>query len=92
MTRAGFSAAGKSILEQIWDELDKIMDLLMPAMRKDADAFDAVVYRNQAFGLAKAIAIIQNPYRPDIDQVRSEAMERWMGRNGKGRKVRKSIK
>jgi len=91
MTRAGFSAAGKSILEQIWAELDNIMDLLMPEM-KNPDSSISIAYRNQAFGLAKAIAIIQNPYRPDTDAVRSEAMERWMGRNGKGRKVRKSIK
>lgn len=34
-------------------------------------------WRGQAQGVAYAIAVLSNPYGPDVDAVRHEAMERW---------------
>lgn len=62
--------AGKSILDMLWNELDSIVERLM------ADA-DAEQDKGMAVGVAYAIAVIENPYLPDIERVRSEAMVRW---------------
>jgi hypothetical protein len=62
---------GPSILEMLWEELDAQLSKLMDMPEQD---------RAQAahcLGIAKCIAIMQNPYSPDVDAVRREAMERW---------------
>lgn len=34
-------------------------------------------WRGQAQGLAYALAVLTNPYQPDVDKIRAEEMERW---------------
>lgn len=34
-------------------------------------------WRGQAQGVAYALAVLTNPYAPDVDKIRAEAMERW---------------
>jgi hypothetical protein len=34
-------------------------------------------WRGQAQGIAYALAVLINPYQPDIEAIRAEAMERW---------------
>lgn len=64
--------AGKSLHEILWDELMTIMDRLMTGCEAE-DGRDP----GRAEGVAYCIAIFQNPYAPNIDSVRAEAMERW---------------
>lgn len=67
---------GKSILEMLWDELDAIVE------RLQADASDDLAAdRGRAQGVAYSIAVIQNPYLPNIEAVRAEAMDRWEAAN-----------
>lgn len=37
--------------------------------------------RGTAWGLAYAVAVIENPYEVSVPRVRQEAMERWKERN-----------
>lgn len=67
---ASQACSGKSILELLWEELDRIVERIM------ADAGDEDD-KGRALGTAYSIAVIQNPYRPNIEAVRREAMERW---------------
>lgn len=64
--------AGKSLHEILWDELMTIMDRLMTGCEAE-DGRDP----GRAEGVAYCIAIFQNPYAPNIEGVRAEAMERW---------------
>jgi hypothetical protein len=66
----GSACGGETILELLWRELMVVYERLMT----DQDAEDD---RGIAQGLAYAIAIMQNPYRPNIDTVREQAAERW---------------
>lgn len=68
----GQDCAGKSILELLWDELDSIMERLMTRTGAD-DLRDP----GRAEGIAYAIAVMQNPYRVSVDNVRDQAMARW---------------
>jgi len=82
---------GKSILETLWDELDAIVDRLQadgPPNRElwmkrstpehIADEFQEYgEERGRAQGVAHAIAILTNPYAPNVDAIREEAMRRW---------------
>lgn len=63
---------GLSILETYWVQLDAVMDRLMegPDVFEDRDPGKAEAY-------AHCIAIIVNPYAPDIEGVREEAVLRW---------------
>lgn len=84
----GHSAAGKSLLEKLWDELDVVMDRLMADGEPENAGYpyhqdDLEDYRSwgedrgQAQGLAFAIAIIENPYHPNMPAVKARAVERW---------------
>lgn len=68
----GTSCGGKTILELLWEELDAIMERLMSGGQAD-DERDP----GRAEGVAYAIAVMQNPYLPNVDNVREQAMERW---------------
>jgi hypothetical protein len=68
---SGTSACGgKTMLEVIWDELMVVYERLVTGQGAEDDV-------GIAQGLAYAIAIINNPYRPDIDHVRLQAANRW---------------
>lgn len=70
----GKACAGKSIVELLWDVLDQLMDLLM----KDEEPDELT--RGKAEGVAYALAVFQNPYLPNLDAIREQAVERWEAR------------
>jgi len=80
---------GRSVLEQIWEELDAIMDRLRsgsPILEAEgwAGVRDRAELRGRAQGIALAISIITNPYAPDVPAVKVEARRRWEKRNNEG--------
>lgn len=64
------TCAGKSILEMMEIELDEVMERLMlnGGLPNDVGA---------AQGIATCLAIIKNPYYPNIDSIKAEAVIRW---------------
>jgi len=64
--------AGRSLVEMMEDELDVIVNRLMTG-GEAADGRDP----GRAEGVAFCIAIIRQPYNPDIDLVRNDAMLRY---------------
>ena len=69
---------GPSILELLWRELDDQMGKLIALMDQGWGESDPV-RRGQSghcLGLAKAIAILTNPYDPDVNAIRAEAVRR----------------
>lgn len=62
--------SGKSIYDMLWEELDAIVERLMAGAAGEDD-------KGKAQGVAFAIATIENPYLPNIERVRAEAMRRW---------------
>jgi hypothetical protein len=76
------SCGGKSILDLIWEALDRVYaDLVTEEVARDVMGPTGSALRGQALGLATAIAIIVNPYSPNIDAVRAEAKARWENRD-----------
>lgn len=73
---------GRSILEILWEALDLKMEQLGEADAAE-EGWDHAgweqygMLRGKAAGLAYAIAVLQNPYEPNIDAVRNEAVERY---------------
>jgi hypothetical protein len=74
-----FSCAGMSIQDMVWQELDSVMDRLMTDTAA-ADGRDP----GRAEGFAMALAIFLNPYRPNIEAIREEAVTRWERNNDEG--------
>lgn len=70
------STAGPSILEMMWEELDSIVDRLCEEGAAAEDGLDS----GRAQGMAHAIAIVEQPYQPNIEDVRARAMERRAAR------------
>lgn len=88
------SAAGRSLLEILWEELDAVIDRLVadgkpaevPPVPKVGNQRPLAAWRDewmkygeergQAQGLAYAIAVIMNPYSPDVPAVRRMASNR----------------
>lgn len=74
------SAAGRTLLQILWEELDRVMDVIRsegkPAGSKPEDHKAWGERRGQAQGVAYAIAVITNPYAPSLPAVRKVAMER----------------
>ena len=68
----GNACGGQTILELLWQELDAIMERLMTDQEAEDDRDPG-----RAEGVAYCIAVMQNPYLPNIDAVREQAMERW---------------
>lgn len=80
------SCAGKSILDFLWDELMDAYGWIVlyqgsyPGI-DDAQGWEELEgVKGKALGLATAIAIVYNPYMPNVDAVRAEAAERWAAR------------
>lgn len=70
-TRPG-QCAGRSLVERMEDELDAVVERLMTDSATE-DGRDP----GRAEGMAICIAILREPYRPDIDVVRNDAMLRY---------------
>lgn len=68
----GHACGGKTILEFMWERLMAVVERLMTDQASE-DGQDV----GRAEGLAWAIAVFQNPYRPNLDSVRAEAMQLW---------------
>lgn len=68
----GSACGGQTILELMWDELMAVYERLMTGQAAE-DGRDP----GRAEGIAYAIAVIQNPYIPNVDSVREQAAERW---------------
>jgi hypothetical protein len=66
------SCAGKSLQEMVWDELMSVYERLVQGMEA-ADGRDP----GRAEGLAMALAVMQNPYRPNIEIIRQQAATRY---------------
>lgn len=64
--------SGKSLLEMMEDELDSVVERLMNGGAA-ADGRDP----GRAEGIAFCIALLKQPYNPDVMKVREAAMERY---------------
>lgn len=93
--RRSTSTRGPSIIERLWAELDSIMDRLMveglpvdpePRMGTAGLINLAEDYRawgeerGKAQGVAYALAMMTNPYRPDVESIKAQAVARWEAR------------
>ena len=67
--------ANKFAVEAMWAALDDVVDRLQRRVNKGKEPLKSD--RGEALGLATAIALLSNPIEPDVDEVRSVAMERW---------------
>lgn len=84
--------SGKSILETLWGELDSKLELLIadgePTLRERIHLTDLEAYaewgrqQGRCEGLAYAIAVMTNPYAPDLPAIKEEAMRRWVATIG----------
>ena len=61
--------------EEMWAALDAVVDRIQKRVRKGKSPQPED--RGEALGLATAIALIDNPFKPDVDAVREVAMERY---------------
>jgi hypothetical protein len=66
---------GKSILEMYWDELDSLMLVLMDPEENVVEV--AELRKGRAEGVAWCIAVLVNPYHPDINAIRGQAVDRY---------------
>jgi hypothetical protein len=65
--------AGPSILETYWARLDELVAAIMH------NGYNARASA-EAFGIAWCIAVMTNPYDPDVSATRTEAMRRYADR------------
>lgn len=66
---------GPSLREIAWQELDDIMDRLMTTPAEDGRD------PGRAEATAYLLAHMESPYKPDIQEIRAEAMRRWNERS-----------
>lgn len=66
----GSACGGQTLQEVIWEEMDAIMERLMTGQAAEHDV-------GLAQGVAYCLAVMQNPYLPNVDSVREQAMSRW---------------
>jgi hypothetical protein len=90
--------AGKSIIQLIEEELDAVVERLYAYgpprdldenIREDGTLGEWVTEvesynkdRGLAEGIGIALALLYNPYAPNLDAIRSQAVERWESRGG----------
>lgn len=69
---------GPSILETMWGRLVTETDALMDLSSQGWAEGDVVRNRliGKCLGMAEMIAILLNPYNPNVDEVRTEVMRR----------------
>lgn len=79
------ACAGESIVEMMERTLDGLVEYLMQTDMETADPTEVAAVKGEALGVARCIAIIHNPYLPNIDAVRAESVDRyeWNHRNDK---------
>jgi hypothetical protein len=75
--QAGSSdCGGQTIMELIWNEMMVVTDRLI-SDGEGAEPDDIGAARS----LAWVLAVMQNPYLPNVDSVREQVMERWENEN-----------
>lgn len=70
----GHSCGGHSLYEMVWDEMMTITDRLMTGQETDDDV-------GAARAIAFVLAIMQNPYRPNVEAVKEQVMDKWYEEN-----------
>lgn len=71
------ACAGRSLIEMLEDQLDGYFNTLKGLDMETADPLEVADLKGAARGVAESIAILLNPYYPNVDVVRAEAVERW---------------
>lgn len=72
------SCGGRSLIEMIEDLLDNTFDQLMSPDGLE----EPELAKGYAQGLSTALAVLKNPYFPNVDVIKSEAVERYEARQG----------
>ena len=85
MELTGESCAGRSLLEMLWEELDSLVDHLYMEDDPEPGDPDSVFQeygklQGRAHGVSYAIAVIMNPYKPDLPAIKQEATDRAQDR------------
>jgi hypothetical protein len=75
----GQTCGGQTLYEMIWDELFTVTDRLigMQDAGQEPDADDVGAARS----LAWVIAMMRNPYLPNVDSVKEDVMDQWEKEN-----------
>lgn len=71
------ACSGRSLLEMLEDSLDEVVDILKGPMDHTYGDVEVATLKGKAQGFAESIAIIRNPYYPNVTAVRAESVERW---------------
>jgi hypothetical protein len=82
--QAGSSdCGGDTIMDLIWREMMVVTDRLIGISEagEEPDPDDVGAARS----LAWVLAVMQNPYLPNVDSVREQVMERWENENANGK-------
>ena len=66
--------------DMIWADLDALVERIQKVVNKGKVPSKSLV--GQALGLATALAYLDRPYDPDVDEVRATAMTRYAIRHG----------
>jgi hypothetical protein len=75
--------AGRSIIEMIWEQLDEAVNNLHEP-EVTGNPFGHALLKGRALGLAEALAVLQSPYAPDVDEIRAQAASRYEARAAQG--------
>lgn len=70
----GHSCGGTSLYEMVWQEMMAITERLMTGQAAEDDV-------GAARATAYVLAIMQNPYRPNVEAVKEQVMEKWYEEN-----------
>jgi hypothetical protein len=68
---------GKSLLDLLWEQLDQFVDDLQLVADVADDSTTLWEARGRAHAAAVCVALATNPYHPQVDAIKAEAMERW---------------
>lgn len=77
---------GVSILEMLWRDLDAVVDRIMAEESPKQDKGRSNQDRGRAEAFATAIAYFIQPYRPNVKEVKRDAMRRYHGRQMSSKK------
>lgn len=70
----GHACGGKSLYEIIWAEMMAITDRLMTGQAAEDDV-------GAARATAYILAVMQNPYLPNVEAVKQQVMDKWYEEN-----------
>lgn len=71
------SCAGRSLVEIMEMALDETVEDIMIGLGEE----DPLVLKGKALGIAECISLIRNPYSPNVEVIREEAMTRFYTEN-----------